>query len=75
MTIQRYNESLTTEKDAQNRKAWVQCNETIDECGLLKFYAKRDEYGEIFVMMLNHCNEINAAAVVADTKGKEIFIH
>ncbi|KAJ8726161.1 hypothetical protein PYW07_000859 [Mythimna separata] len=68
MTIQRYNETLTAERDNKNRKVWVKCNETIDSCGLLEFYAKRDENDMIFVMMLNHCNEISAAAVVADTK-------
>lgn len=68
--MQRYNVSLTNERDPQNRKVWVKCNETFDDCGTLEYFAKRDERGDIYVMMVNHCNEIIAEAVVADTKGK-----
>ncbi|KAJ8729625.1 hypothetical protein PYW08_001206 [Mythimna loreyi] len=68
MTIQRYNKSLISERDDRNRTVWVKCNETIDDCGLLEFYAKRDKNDMIYVMMLNHCNEITPAAIVADTK-------
>lgn len=66
--MQRYNVSLTNERDPQNRKVWVKCNETFDDCGTLEYFAKRDERGDIYVMMVNHCNEIIAEAVVADTK-------
>lgn len=48
----------------------MKCNETFDDCGTLEYFAKRDERGDIYVMMVNHCNEIIAEAVVADTKGK-----
>ena len=69
MNIERLNQSLTNEIDEQNRKIWVSCKESIDDCGELQFFAKRDQFG-VHVMMINHCNEIIADAVVADTKGE-----
>lgn len=72
ITMQLYNESLTKETTEYGLKIWVKCSETIDDCGQLEYYASRDEAGEVYIMMLNHCNAIVPVAIVADTKGKNL---
>ncbi|XP_075991988.1 uncharacterized protein LOC142987242 [Anticarsia gemmatalis] len=67
MYRQKYNASLLEERDSENRKMWVKCNETINEC-LITYVAKMDESGNITLMVVESCEDAITDAVVAGPK-------
>lgn len=69
MTFDKFNESLTETRDVLNRKVWVSCNVTINDC-YIEYYTKKTENGEINVMVKHHCNDAYTERRVAGP-GKE----
>ncbi|XP_013181448.1 PREDICTED: integrin beta-6-like [Papilio xuthus] len=62
----RYNETLVKEKDSQNRNIWITCNGTVDNCPI-EYVAKKDDNGDVFVMVIKLCDVTNEAAVAGGT--------
>ncbi|KAG6444038.1 integrin beta-6 [Manduca sexta] len=66
MTKLAYNETLTQRVDEFNRKVWVKCNETIDDC-YIEYWAMKEE-NEISIMIQKSCNDASYEYVSAGPK-------
>ncbi|CAB3231352.1 unnamed protein product [Arctia plantaginis] len=58
------NESLLNETDSNNRKMWVKCSMVVKDCSI-NYRAKREEDGEVYVMVMESCNDNNTGAYTA----------
>lgn len=61
-----YNESATHRVDEFNRRIWVKCNETVDDC-YIEYWAMREE-NEISIMIQESCNDVKHDRVIAGPK-------
>lgn len=59
--VEKYNESLLNQRDEHDKKIWVKCNETVDNC-LVSYFAMKNETGDIVVMIAESCNTAIAGA-------------
>ncbi|CAH2233545.1 jg13179 [Pararge aegeria aegeria] len=58
-----YNQTLMTYKDDFNRKLWIKCNSTINDCNI-EYAAMRDNNGETFYMIMSSCDPVAGEQVV-----------
>ncbi|XP_068621383.1 integrin beta-6-like [Battus philenor] len=58
----KYNETLLAEKDSADRRVWMTCNGTVDNCHV-EYAAMKDEAGDVYVMVIKLCDHTNEASV------------
>ncbi|KAL0848940.1 hypothetical protein ABMA28_013334 [Loxostege sticticalis] len=65
LSIHKYNKTLAAEVDEQDRKVWVQCQDTFEGCSI-KYLAMRDSTEALHVMKINSCNGIQDSIVAGN---------